>query len=139
MSRSLLLGIDIGSTTVKVIALDGLTKQPVFDRYARHNARQAATLQSMLAELKSLFPGVASRAAVCGSGGKRIASCIGAHFIQEVVANSIAIQELYSDARVAIELGGQDAKIVFFYFDEITGRLMASDMRMNGRWNRGFY
>ncbi len=132
MKKSILVGIDIGSTTVKVIALEADTRKPVFDRYARHNARQAEILRSMLVELRASFPEGQFRAAVCGSGGKRIATRIGAHFIQEVVANSIAIQELYNDARVAIELGGQDAKIVFFYFDEVTGRLMASDMRMNG-------
>ena len=132
MTTSILIGIDIGSTTVKAIVLDGETKEPLFDRYLRHNARQAATLSAVLAEIDAAFPGVPRRAAVCGSGGKRLASLIGAHFIQEVVANSIAIQELYSEARVAIELGGQDAKIVFFYFDEATDRLIASDMRMNG-------
>lgn len=132
MKHTLNVGIDIGSTTVKVFAMDASTRKSVFDRYARHNARQAETLRSMLAELDEAFPGAVYRAAACGSGGRRIAAAIGAHFIQEVVANSIAIQELYADARVAIELGGQDAKIVFFYFDRATDRLMASDMRMNG-------
>ena len=55
-----------------------------------------------------------------------------AHYIQEVVANSLAIREFFPQTRVAIELGGQDAKVVFFHHDEHTGQLMASDMRMNG-------
>jgi len=132
MNEPLLLGIDIGSTTVKAVVLDPLTKASVFERYMRHNARQAETLAVMLEEIAAEHPGAGFRAAVCGSGGKGIAAAIDAHFIQEVVANSIAIQEHYKDARVAIELGGQDAKIVFFYFDESTDRLIASDMRMNG-------
>jgi activator of 2-hydroxyglutaryl-CoA dehydratase len=49
-----------------------------------------------------------------------------------VVANSIAVRTFYPAARVAIELGGQDAKLIFFYYDEITKSLTASDMRMNG-------
>lgn len=57
---------------------------------------------------------------------------LGIHYIQEVVANAAAVQRLYPDIRTAIELGGQDAKVIFFYFDDNTGRLMTSDMRMNG-------
>lgn len=132
MIDTILVGIDIGSTTVKTVVLDARTRKPVFYRYVRHNARQAGTLLAILAEIQALYPGQACRAAVCGSGGKRIAASIGAHFIQEVVANSIAIQDQYRDARVAIELGGQDAKIIFFHFDEAADRLIASDMRMNG-------
>ncbi len=57
---------------------------------------------------------------------------IHAPFIQEVVANSIAVRNFYPQARVAVELGGQDAKIVFFYHDSVTNRLAVGDMRMNG-------
>ncbi|MDR2795910.1 MAG: acyl-CoA dehydratase activase, partial [Spirochaetaceae bacterium] len=69
---------------------------------------------------------------VCGSGGKPIADALGVPYVQEVVANAIAVRTFYPQTRVAIELGGQDAKIVFFYYDEHTRKLAASDMRMNG-------
>ena len=52
--------------------------------------------------------------------------------MQEVVANALAVRATYPESRVAIELGGQDAKVVFFEKDKTTGKLIASDMRMNG-------
>jgi predicted CoA-substrate-specific enzyme activase len=127
---ALRLGIDVGSTTVKVIVMEG--ENVLFSRYKRHNAEQAATLRDLLAEADAEFPGRDFRAAVCGSGGKPVAEAIGAYYVQEVVANAVAVRTFFPQARVAIELGGQDAKIVFFYYDEAAGRLTASDMRMNG-------
>jgi predicted CoA-substrate-specific enzyme activase len=129
---SLRLGIDVGSTTVKVVVMEPETKDILFSRYIRHNAYQAETVYTLLTEVAALFPAVEFRAAVCGSGGKPIADAIHAHFIQEVVANAIAVRIFYPQSRAAIELGGQDAKVVFFYYDEGTKRLVASDMRMNG-------
>ncbi|GHV76220.1 2-hydroxyglutaryl-CoA dehydratase [Spirochaetia bacterium] len=126
------LGIDVGSTTVKVVVMEPESKKVLFSRYERHNAYQAETVHTLLTEVFSLFPGIEFKAAVCGSGGKPIADAIHAHYIQEVVANAIAVRIFYPQARVAIELGGQDAKVVFFYYDEGVKRLVASDMRMNG-------
>ncbi|MDR1596077.1 MAG: acyl-CoA dehydratase activase [Treponema sp.] len=129
---SLRLGIDVGSTTVKVVVMEGESKKVLFSRYERHNAYQSETVHRLLTEVFSLFPGCEFKTAVCGSGGKPIAEAIHAHYIQEVVANAIAVRIFYPQARVAVELGGQDAKVVFFYYDEGTRRLVASDMRMNG-------
>ncbi|GMO51845.1 MAG: 2-hydroxyacyl-CoA dehydratase [Termitinemataceae bacterium] len=126
------LGIDVGSTTVKVVVMDRETQKCVFSRYTRHNAFQPETVSKQLQEILAEFPHAQFHAAICGSGGKSIARQIGTPFIQEVVANSLAIRKFYPAARVAIELGGQDAKVVFFYKDEATGRLIANDMRMNG-------
>ena len=132
IDSSLRLGIDVGSTTVKVVVMESESKKILFSRYERHNAYQAETVHTLLADVFSLFPGANFNAAVCGSGGKPIATAIHAHYIQEVVANAIAVRTFYPEARVAIELGGQDAKLVFFYYDERSKRLVASDMRMNG-------
>jgi predicted CoA-substrate-specific enzyme activase len=132
------IGIDVGSTTAKLVVVNPAAlsdPQVLFIRaahYTRHNARQAETVHTLLSRVISDFPAVRFRAAVCGSGGKTIADVLQVPYIQEVVANSIAIKTFYPQTRVAIELGGQDAKIVFFYFDKATNRLMASDMRMNG-------
>ncbi|MDR2136450.1 MAG: acyl-CoA dehydratase activase [Treponema sp.] len=126
------LGLDVGSTTVKVVVIDPADRKLLFSKYRRHNAYQAETARAVLAEAAEAFPGAVFRAAVCGSGGKPIADAIGAHFIQEVVANAIAVRAFYPRARTAIELGGQDAKVVFFYYDEVAKDLVASDMRMNG-------
>jgi activator of 2-hydroxyglutaryl-CoA dehydratase len=125
-------GLDVGSTTAKVVTLDPGSGEILFRRYMRHNARQCETVSAILEEVFREFPGRELRVAVCGSGGRTIANLIHASYIQEVVANSIAVKRFYPRARVAIELGGQDAKIVFFYYDEATDRLVASDMRMNG-------
>lgn len=131
-SQILRLGIDIGSTTAKVVVLDPQRQTVLFSRYRRHHAEQSKTVRQLLMEVASAFPGQTFRGAVCGSGGKPIAKAIGAHYIQEVVANAAAVRTLYPRTRTAIELGGQDAKIIFFYYDETAERLIASDMRMNG-------
>jgi predicted CoA-substrate-specific enzyme activase len=112
--------------------MDPADRAVIFSRYRRHNACQAETVKAILAEAAEEFPGAVFRAAVCGSGGKSIADAIKVNFIQEVVANAIVIRAFYPRARVAIELGGQDAKVVFFYYDEAARNLVASDMRMNG-------
>jgi predicted CoA-substrate-specific enzyme activase len=126
------MGIDAGSTTVKIVVIEPETKEVVFARYTRHNACQIETVRTLLSEVFAAFPDAALYAAVCGSGGRPIADLINAVYIQEVVANAIAIRAFYPATRVAIELGGQDAKIIFFYRDENAGTLTASDMRMNG-------
>ncbi|MDR2467620.1 MAG: acyl-CoA dehydratase activase [Spirochaetaceae bacterium] len=126
------LGVDVGSTTVKVVAIQPDTKEIVFSKYQRHNACQSEIVLSFLKMVFECFPHETFRLAFCGSGGRTIASLIHAPYIQEVVANSIAVRNFYPHARVAIELGGQDAKIVFFHHDETTKRLIAGDMRMNG-------
>ncbi len=126
------LGIDVGSTTVKTVVTDPEHGRVLFSKYVRHNARQRETLMSLLVEIGELFPGESFHAAVCGSGGKHIAEALGVHYIQEVVANAAAVRHLYPQVRTAIELGGQDAKVIFFHKDEQTGKIAASDMRMNG-------
>ncbi len=130
--RLLNIGIDIGSTTVKAVVMDKDSKEVLFARYKRHHAEQKNTALSLLKEIAREFENDLYRIAVCGSGGKIIAEHMGAYYIQEVVANAAAVRALYPEARTAVELGGQDAKIVFFYYDEKAKRLITSDMRMNG-------
>ena len=129
--EELRVGIDVGSTTVKVVALDR-EGRTVFSRYVRHGARQAATAARTLDELGRAFPAARLDAALTGSGASTLADALGLPYVQEVVANSIAVRALYPHARTAIELGGQDAKIVFFEPDPRTGELTVSNMRMNG-------
>ncbi|WP_407427841.1 BadF/BadG/BcrA/BcrD ATPase family protein, partial [Treponema sp.] len=128
--KALRMGIDVGSTTVKILILDSKENEIIYTHYERHHAEQWATTQRLLKDVAEKFPGQRFRIAVCGSGGKPISDRIGSHFVQEVVANSAAVRNLYPQSRTAIELGGQDAKIIFFYDDD--GRLVTSDMRMNG-------
>ncbi|MDO5298973.1 MAG: acyl-CoA dehydratase activase, partial [Clostridia bacterium] len=132
VNRAYRLGMDIGSTTVKAVVIDEESGEVRFSRYLRHHAEQAKTLRLLLVQVKEQFPCGRFRAAVCGSGGKDIAARIGAHYIQEVVANASAVRTLYPQTRTAIELGGQDAKIIFFHRDGEGEKPIASDMRMNG-------
>ncbi|MCD7842040.1 MAG: hypothetical protein LUG56_06170, partial [Lachnospiraceae bacterium] len=126
------LGVDIGSTTVKLVIIDAHTYQVIYSVYRRHHARQMETAAALMKEAAALFPRMKLRAAVCGSGGKPTAEALGIPYIQEVVANAAAVCALYPHARTAVELGGQDAKLIFFHYDEEKKELTASDMRMNG-------
>ena len=126
------LGLDIGSTTVKAVLTDRASGRILFRRYQRHHAEQRRTLCQLLGEIRDKFAGLPMRVAVCGSGGRPLADQMGACYVQEVVANGAAVRALYPAARTAVELGGQDAKIIFFRQDPASGRLEVADMRMNG-------
>ncbi len=146
------VGIDVGSTTVKVVVLDvcrfvsekqdsntnenfdvtdGQTCKVLYSTYVRHHANQAACVLDIMREVTERFDGAPMRAAICGSGAMGLSDAFSLPFVQEVVANSIAIQKYYPNARCAIELGGQDAKMIFFS-EGRDGKLNVSDMRMNG-------
>lgn len=119
----LLLGLDIGSTTVKAVVLEGT--RLVWQAYERHETRQAACCLAFLDRIAAAFPNRAPkdvRAFVTGSGGTAIADLIGARYIHEVNAVCRAASRRYPNARTIIELGGQDAKIVVFREDPATGR-----------------
>ena len=126
------LGLDIGSTTTKAVVVDARTRAVLYSTYRRHHAHQAQSLKPILVEIAKKFPNYRFYAALSGSGGKAIADYLGIPYMQEVVANAVAVQGGYPQARCAIELGGQDAKMIFFERDEATGALNVSDMRMNG-------
>ena len=125
------VGIDVGSTTVKSCVIDPVSNQVLHSRYWRHHARQAESAADALREAAKLFPESRMRVAVCGSGGEAIAQALGVPYVQEVVANAIAVRRLHPQARCAIELGGQDAKMIFFRTEE-NGATGVADMRMNG-------
>jgi len=93
---------------------------------------QAKMVQELLLEAHGMFPGQTFGVAFCGSGGQPFAESAKAFFVQEVVANALAVRSDFPETKVAIELGGQDAKVIFFEKDPTTGKLIASDMRMNG-------
>ncbi len=129
---SLLVGVDVGSTTTKIAAVDPQSREILFSSYKRHHAAQLQSIYDALDELERRFPCGRVRLALTGSGAKTVAARLQAPYIQEVVANSIALRECYSDVGTAIELGGQDAKMIFFRKDADTGALNVADMRMNG-------
>lgn len=111
------LGIDIGSTTVKTVVVDAATRAVLWSDYRRHETRQAAALDVQLSAIESHFgdiPPSSMRAFVTGSGAPPLAPLIGAKFVQEVNAVTIAVDALHPDVGSVIELGGQDAKIIIY-------------------------
>ena len=131
-SGGLPAGIDIGSTTTKVAVLDPETGDILYSQYRRHHADQVGSVIHMLEELEQRFPGESFRFCLTGSGSEPIAQGLGLPFVQEVAANAAALKRRYPTVGSAIELGGQDAKMIFFQRDKVTGALNVADMRMNG-------
>ncbi len=124
MSRkTYLAGADIGSTTVKLVVLDEDNKL-VFGRYMRHFANIRDTFKNLLSEAKETLGDIRIKLKVTGSGSLNLSKLMGIGFVQEVVAEAEAVKRLAPQTDVAIELGGEDAKIIYF-----TGGL---EERMNG-------
>jgi predicted CoA-substrate-specific enzyme activase len=119
------LGIDIGSTTVKLVVTDSTVK-PLFSRYSRHNTRVIDTLVSALWEVHEHFPSQNFVIAFTGSAGMGIAERTNSLFIQEIIAATGMVQHLYPDVKTIIDIGGEDAKLVLL--DNPTN----PDIRMNG-------
>ena len=117
------LGVDIGSTTVKAAVIDE-NNELLFAEYRRHFADIQNTLADLLSEAREKLGEIKLRPAITGSGGLSISKHLGAPFIQEVVSVATALQDYAPQCDVAIELGGEDAKIIYF-----TGGV---DQRMNG-------
>ena len=107
------LGIDIGSTTIKIAILDE-SGQLVFGRYQRHRSDIQGTLLNMVTEACEELGNIEFRPMITGSGGLSLAGWVGVGFIQEVVAVSNIIKEIAPQTDVAIEIGGEDAKIIYF-------------------------
>ncbi|MBE5827121.1 MAG: 2-hydroxyglutaryl-CoA dehydratase [Butyrivibrio sp.] len=124
ISKDYTLGIDIGSTTVKIAVLDS-ARNIVFSDYKRHFANIQETLAQLLAEAKETCGNVTLHPIITGSGGLTLAKHLGVPFVQEVVAVSTSLKELAPKTDVAIELGGEDAKIIYFEDGNV-------EQRMNG-------
>ena len=122
--QQFLVGLDVGSTTVKAIVVDAATDKIIWQDYQRHETRQPEKVLEFLRRMEE-DTGIApanTRIFVTGSGGGTIAELLGAKFVQEVHAVSLAVEKLHPEVYSVIELGGQDAKIIVFKDDEETGR-----------------
>ena len=118
------LGIDIGSTTVKIAVLNK-DKDVLFSDYERHFANIQETLSDLLGRALHRLGSIKVSPMITGSGGLSLAKHLGVPFVQEVVAVSTALQDYAPETDVAIELGGEDAKIIYFENGNI-------EQRMNG-------
>ncbi len=122
------IGVDVGSTTVKLVVLDPETREILFRDYQRHNTKQPEKVRELLEDVEAQFPQSLRkdwRVFVTGSGAAPLASHLGAKFVQEVNAVTLAVETLHPDCGSVIELGGQDAKIIMFTTDEKTGDKIA--------------
>jgi activator of 2-hydroxyglutaryl-CoA dehydratase/predicted nucleotide-binding protein (sugar kinase/HSP70/actin superfamily) len=122
--RSYLVGLDVGSTTVKAVAVDAESDELLWSDYQRHETKQPEKTLEFLERLEHEV-GIAPdncRVFITGSGGGTIAAQIGAKFVQEVTAVSLAVEKLHPQVNSVIELGGQDAKIIVFKEDADSGR-----------------
>jgi predicted CoA-substrate-specific enzyme activase len=114
MMQKFLVGLDVGSTTVKAIVVDASTDKTIWQDYQRHETRQPEKVLEFLRRMEAAT-GISpadTRIFVTGSGGGTIAEMIGAKFVQEVHAVSLAGEKLHPEVYSVIELGGQDAKII---------------------------
>ena len=123
--QGLIIGLDVGSTTVKAVVVDPVTDQILWKDYQRHDTKQPEKCLEFLERIEAALPGLEPntfRIFMTGSGGSGVGRHLCAKFVQEVNAVSLAVEKLYPDVRSVVELGGQDAKIIVFKEDEETGK-----------------
>src|SRR5574344_2236715 len=121
--KKYLLGVDVGSTTVKTVVISD-EDEILFAKYTRHFSRVKETLLTQIKEINTKYPDVEFQFCITGSAGLGLATKCNLPFVQEVQAAFLAVKKYYTDADVVIELGGEDAKIIF-----LTGGV---EQRMNG-------
>ena len=110
---SLRVGIDIGSTTVKVVVLDEQDKL-LFRSYERHFSKTRERALETLHSISDMLAGQRVKVTITGSAGLGVANAAGIDFVQEVYATAAAVNTYIPDTDAVIELGGEDAKIIFF-------------------------
>ncbi len=123
-TKPIAIGVDVGSTTVKAVVVDPVTKEILWSDYQRHQTKQAEFVLGFLTRIGNAFPNVPQkdiRLFATGSGASPLAPHIGAKFVQEVNAVTLAVETLHPDVGSVCELGGQDAKIIIFKKNEETG------------------
>jgi len=123
MEKILHVGLDVGSTTVKIVVLNE-QEETIYSKYQRHFSDIKSTIAELLYEAYDNFSESNITIVVTGSGGLALSKWMDIPFIQEVIASTYAIENIIPRTNVAIELGGEDAKII--YFDG------GIDQRMNG-------
>ena len=123
MKDLLHVGLDIGSTTVKIVILDN-NLDIIYSNYERHYSDTKVTLYNVLSKLIKDYPDSTFTMSLTGSGALDIAKILNINFIQEVISCKSAVEKLIPETDVVIELGGEDAKII--YFDKFI------EQRMNG-------
>ena len=109
MEKTYNMGVDVGSTTVKTVILDG--DEVIFKEYRRHFSDVKKAVKEILQDVYKKFGNIRISVVVTGSGGIDISNYLKLKFVQEVIASTKAIETYNPDTDVVIELGGEDAKI----------------------------
>src|SRR6202008_2187574 len=119
MGTQYMVGLDVGSTTVKAIVAETGSDKVVWQDYQRHETKQPEKVLEFLRriEAEAAVTPENTRAFITGSGGGTLAELVGAKFVQEVTAVSLAVEKRHPEVYSVIELGGQDAKIIVFKDD----------------------
>ena len=110
---NLRLGIDVGSTTVKLAVINDADRI-VYANYQRHHTDIRATAKELFEKARAVLGNASMRVSITGSGGLLLAKWLDLEFVQEVIASKRAVETLIPETDVAIELGGEDAKIIYF-------------------------
>jgi predicted CoA-substrate-specific enzyme activase len=128
MHDSFVIGMDVGSTTVKAVVVHPRTRELLWHDYKRHETRQPETVLEFLERIYEAFREQRRdrwRLMLTGSGASPLCDPTGGSFVQEVNAVTLAVEHAHPDVLSVIELGGQDAKIIFFKEDKHTGQKTA--------------
>jgi predicted CoA-substrate-specific enzyme activase len=127
--RVRVIGMDVGSTTVKAVVLDPDTLEVLWSDYQRHHTKQPEKVLELCEAILAAFPDQPAdgwRMFLTGSGSGPLAEPTGGKFVQEVNAVTLAVERRHPDVLSVIELGGQDAKIIMFKQDASSGQKTAS-------------
>ncbi len=122
MNSKYQLGLDIGSTTIKIVLLED--EKIIFNEYQRHHSDISGLLNVLFEKLNKEYPNLETSVKITGSGGLSVAEWLKLDFIQEVMAETVAINKYHPETDVIIELGGEDAKITYMH--------PVLEQRMNG-------
>ena len=128
---AVVIGIDVGSTTVKAVVLDPTTLEILWSDYQRHQTKQPEKVLELVRAIEASFPDSPRsswRVFMTGSGAAPLCAGLGAKFVQEVNAVTLAVESLHPDVGSVIELGGQDAKIIIFHKNERGEKTAAPSM-----------
>ena len=122
--RELVVGMDVGSTTVKAVVVDPQSKKILWNDYQRHHTKQGECVLEFMVRIGQEYADVPRehwRLFITGSGAGPLCEPLGGKFVQEVNAVTLAVETLHPDVGSVVELGGQDAKIIIFKLNEQTG------------------
>jgi len=120
------VGLDVGSTTAKIVLISPEDKEIIHSEYIRHNTKIDETVLDLLENMRTIIGDNRFSLTVTGSAGYGISEKLDIPFIQEVVASSMVVKTKYPEVKTLIDIGGEDSKMIFFSKNRVP------DIRMNG-------